>query len=435
MKTFNKGGIHPPEYKLTADRQIEELPLPEEFRVMLSQCIGAPSKPTVKVGEIVEQGEKIAEAGGFVGAPIHSPVNGTVVKIEPTRTPQGLWQDSIVIKPDLENPDKEFEKRQPGMVDMMEPHELLNIIGESGIVGLGGATFPTRVKLSVPLGKKVDTVIINGAECEPYLTCDDRLMQEEAEKIVLGTMIIMKITDAPEGIIGIEDNKPAAIAKIEEAIKPYSRLRLEVLQKKYPQGSEKQLIYALTGKRVPAGSLPIETGCVVDNVATAYAIYDCIYNNRPLFERIVTVTGDGFSNPGNFKVRNGTPLSFILDFAGGIPEETGKIIAGGPMMGRAVSSLEATSTKGLSGLVAFNESRSMRRPMQPCIRCAQCVSACPMGLEPYLFMMQAQNEIWEGMNAHGVMNCLECGCCSYICPSNRPLVDMIKLGKANLRKK
>lgn len=435
MKTFRKGGVHPPEDKLTAGRSIIALPLPQELRIMLSQCIGAPSKPLVKAGEHVEAGQMIAEAGGFVGAPIHSPVNGKVVKIEPTRTPQGIWQDSIVITPDKENPcDMNVSPRNENEVKELSPEEIIKIVGDAGIVGLGGATFPTRVKLSVPEGKTTEIVIINGAECEPCLTCDDALMRKEAEKIVKGTRLIMKATGAPRGIIGIEENKPEAIDAMLRATSPYRDISVEVLKKKYPQGGEKQLIYAVIGRTVPAGALPIETGCIVDNVATAYAVYDAVYNSRPLIERIVTVTGHGLSNPGNFIVKNGTPLSALIEFAGGMPENTGKIIAGGPMMGRAVSTLDATATKGLSGLVVLPRSESERKPAGPCIRCARCVAVCPMGLEPYLLMLQAENKAWSDMAGHGVMNCLECGCCSYTCPASRPLLDFIKLGKQELRK-
>lgn len=436
MKTFRKGGIHPPEYKLTAGRPIVGVPVPPEIRIMLSQCIGAPSRPVVKAGDHVVAGQMIAEAGGFVGAPLHSPVCGTVKKLEPTRTPQGIWQDSIVIVPDETQEDAiQATPRDEDEIMALSPEEIVVIVGEAGIVGLGGATFPTRVKLSVPKGKKARTVIINGAECEPCLTCDDALMRTEAEAIVKGAFLIMKATGAPEGIIGIEENKPEAIAAMEAAAKTVPAISVCKLKKKYPQGGEKQLIYALTGRIVPAGALPIETGCIVDNVATAFAIYDAVRNRRPLTERIVTVTGPGLSNPGNFLVKNGTPLSALIDFAGGLPEEAGKIIAGGPMMGRAVSTLDATATKGLSGLVVVPADMAERKPSGPCIRCARCVSACPMGLEPYLLMLQAENRVWDDMSAHGVMNCLECGCCSYICPASRPLLDYIKLGKQELRKK
>lgn len=436
MKTFRKGGIHPPEYKLTAGKPVVKMPVPAELRIMLSQCIGAPAKPVVKPGEHVEAGQLIAEATAFVSAPLHSPVAGTVRKIEPTRTPQGIWQDSIVIETDKDAAEEYApQPRSQEEVDFLSPEDIINIVGSAGIVGQGGAAFPTKVKLSVPKGKHADTVLINGAECEPYLTCDDILMRCEADNIARGTLLIMKAVGARECIIGIEENKPEAVLAMKEAAARYEYMRVEVLKKKYPQGGEKQLIYAATGRTVPAGALPIETGCIVDNVATAYAVYDAVYNRRNLTERIVTVTGKSLANPGNYLVKNGTPLSAIIDFAGGLPENTGKVIAGGPMMGRAISTLESTATKGLSGIVVLSEAESLRKAEGPCIRCARCVSACPMGLEPYLLMLQGVNQMWDDMAEHGVANCLECGCCSYICPASRPLLDFIKLGKQELRKK
>ncbi|MBD5356695.1 MAG: electron transport complex subunit RsxC [Bacteroides sp.] len=435
MKTFKKGGIHPPENKITAGKPIVAVPVPAELRIMLSQSIGKPAKPIVKVGDKVYEGQMIAEADGFVSSPVHSPVYGTIKKIEPTRTPQGIWQDSIVIHTESAPDDiTPIKPRTDDEVRRLTSQEIIDIVGDSGIVGLGGATFPTQVKLTIPRGKLADTVIINGAECEPYLTCDDTLMRSHASKIIKGTILIMKATHVREGIIAIEENKPDAIAAITKVVSTKANLHVVTLKKKYPQGGEKQLIYAVTGKTVPAGCLPIEVGCIVDNVATAYAVYNAVYNRMPLTERIVTVTGPELSNPGNYMVKNGTPISDLLAFAGGLPEDSGKVIAGGPMMGRAISCLDATATKGLSGVVVLPESQSLRKPTQPCIRCSKCITVCPMGLEPYLFMLQADVRMWEAMAEHGVMNCLECGCCSYACPANRPLVDMIKLGKQELRK-
>lgn len=437
MKTFRRGGIHPPEDKLTAGSPVADIPVPAELRVMLSQCIGAPSRAMVKPGDHVEAGMMIAEAGGFVGAPVHSPVNGTVKKLEPSRTPQGIWQDSIVIAVDTENPgEPPALPRSEAEIEALSPAEIIDEIRRCGVVGLGGAAFPTHVKLSVPEGETAEFVLINGAECEPCLTCDDALMRSRAKEIVEGTLLIMKATGAPRGIIGIEENKPEAIRAMREAAGRAGNpgLCVEVLKKKYPQGGEKQLIFALTGRTVPAGSLPIKCGCIVDNVATAFAVYDAVCNRRPLTDRIVTVTGADVSGRGNFRVKNGTPLSAIIDAAGGVPESTGKIIAGGPMMGKAVSQTEATAVKGLSGLVLIPQSESERKPEGPCIRCARCVGVCPMGLEPYLLMLQADAGLWQEMKEHGVLNCLECGCCSYSCPASRPLLDMIKLGKQELRR-
>lgn len=432
MKTFHKGGIHPNPDKLTADIPTMPVAAPAVCRLMLSQAIGAPAKPMVKPGESVTAGQMVAEAGGFVSAPVHTPVSGTVKKIEPVRNPQGLWQDAIIIETAPgENPE---EQRQSRTIDEVSPKEIIDIVGRAGIVGLGGATFPTRVKLSVPSGKKAEVIVINGAECEPYLTCDDRLMQENPKAIVDGTRLIMKATDCQRAVIGIEENKPLAIEAMRKAVRDIPSITVEVLVKKYPQGSEKQLIEATTGRVVPAGGLPIDAGAIVDNVATAAAVADAVLRGLPLTARIVTVTGPAVSKPGNFLVPLGTPVSTLIELAGGLPEDTGKVIGGGPMMGRAMCDLEAPTTKGLSGVLILPRGMSMRAEAGPCIRCARCVSVCPMGLEPYLLMTLGELGRWEEAKARGAANCLECGCCSYTCPASRPLLDYIRLDKMEIRK-
>ncbi|MBD5311401.1 MAG: electron transport complex subunit RsxC [Bacteroides sp.] len=432
MKTFHKGGIHPNPDKLTADMHTMPVAAPAVCRLMLSQAIGAPAKPVVKPGESVTAGQMVAEAGGFVSAPVHTPVSGTVKKIEPVRNPQGLWQDAIIIETAPgENPE---EQRQSRTIDEVSPKEIIDIVGRAGIVGLGGATFPTRVKLSVPSGKKAEVIVINGAECEPYLTCDDRLMQENPKAIVDGTRLIMKATDCQRAVIGIEENKTLAIEAMRKAVRDIPSITVEVLVKKYPQGSEKQLIEATTGRVVPAGGLPIDAGAIVDNVATAAAVADAVLRGLPLTARIVTVTGPAVSKPGNFLVPLGTPVSTLIELAGGLPEDTGKVIGGGPMMGRAMCDLEAPTTKGLSGVLILPRGMSMRAEAGPCIRCARCVSVCPMGLEPYLLMTLGELGRWEEAKARGAANCLECGCCSYTCPASRPLLDYIRLDKMEIRK-
>ena len=434
MKTFHKGGIHPDASKLTADVAVVALPAPAEVVLPLAQCIGAPAKPVVKPGDEVTAGQLVAEAGGFVSAPIHTPVAGKVKKIEKVRTPQGLWQDAIIITTDAEVPAIAAEPRSKAEIEALTPKEIVDIIGQAGIVGLGGATFPTRVKLTPPEGKVADLIVINGAECEPFLTCDDRLMRTEAAGIIEGTRLIMRSVGVSKAVIGIEENKPEAIAAMTAACVQYPDIDVVSLKKKYPQGGEKQLIVALTGREVPMGGLPVDVGCIVDNVATAYAVYQAVALRLPLTARIVTVTGPTLSNPGNFMVPFGTPLQTLVDAAGGLPEDTGKVIAGGPMMGRAISDLSAPSTKGLSGIVVLPESEALRRKSRPCLRCAKCVSACPMGLEPYLLMLYAERSRWEDAAARQAMGCIECGCCSYTCPSDRPLLDYIKLAKINIRK-
>ncbi|MBD5306845.1 MAG: electron transport complex subunit RsxC [Bacteroides sp.] len=449
MKRFRRGGIHPSPSKLTAGVPILDLPVSDSpCRIMLSQHIGKPARPLVKPGEHVEAGQMIAEADGFVSAPVHSPVSGKVKGIEKTRNPQGLWRDCIVIIPDPAN-DEQLAHRgrdpqthwgkdpeNPSGLDFEPylqeaPEKIIRAIADAGIVGLGGATFPSRVKLTVPEGREADTVVINGAECEPFLTCDDALMRAEAGKIIAGVRLIMRACGASKGIVGIEANKPEAIEAMKEAAKKSrANIDIEPMRTRYPQGSEKQLIQALTGRKVPAGGLPIDARVVVQNVATAFAVYEAVVSGKPLTSRIVTVTGPEVISGGNFLVPLGTPLREIIDFAGGLPAGTGKVIAGGPMMGRAVSNLDAPSEKGLGGILILPERMSQRPKEVNCIRCGRCVEACPMGLEPYLLATLSKLGKDEELMAHGIRNCLECGCCSYICPSARPLVDFLKLGKS-----
>lgn len=448
MKRFRRGGIHPQANKLTRDVPILELPAPSgACRIMLGQHIGKPAKCIVKPGERVKAGQMIGEADGFVSASVHSPVAGKVKGVEKVRNAQGLWRDAIVIIPDESDdfdsglrhePDTEWGGKDNGTVGKefqqfleLEPEEIIRRIHYAGIVGLGGATFPTRVKLNVPDGREATVAVVNGAECEPYLTCDDALMRAEPAKIIGGVRLIMAATGAPKGVIGIESNKPEAIQALREGVKR-QRADIEVvaLRTRYPQGSEKQLIEALTGKVVPAGGLPIDVGAVVNNVATAKAIYEAVVEELPLTSRVVTVSGPLVKSGGNFLVPLGTPIREIIEYAGGLPEDTGKVIAGGPMMGRAVSNLDAPSEKGLGGITILPARESLRPKEENCIRCGRCVDACPMGLEPYLLITMARAEMKDELLKLGIRNCLECGCCSYICPSSRPMVDFLKLAKS-----
>lgn len=434
IKTFRKGGIHPDADKLTADCMPERTPLADKLTIMLSQSIGAPSQPVVAAGAHVAAGELIAKAGGFVGSNIHSPCAGTVKKIEQARTPQGLWQNAIIIVPDAEQPEPQFAGRGDAEIQALTPADIIAIVAEAGIVGLGGATFPTHVKLSLPPGKKADTIILNGAECEPYLTCDDVLMRTRAREIIAGARLMKKATGAGRVIAGVEENKPEAIKAIREAAAGIPDVEVTVLKKKYPQGSEKQLIQACTGRVVPAGGLPVDAGAIVDNVATAYAVWEAVALGKPLYERIVTVTGPNLEGRGNYIVAVGTPLETIINDIGGLPDDTEKVVCGGPMMGKAASTLDSPSTKGLSGVLVLPESMAMRRKPDPCIRCARCVEVCPMGLEPYMLAQLGGHKRWADAATRGVANCLECGCCSYICPSSRPILDFIRLAKAESRK-
>lgn len=434
IKTFGKGGIHPPQHKDTAGTPLLTLPLPKELRIMLAQSIGAASHAVVKPGDRLEPGSLIAQANAFVGADIFSPVSGTVKKIEPSRTPQGLWQESVIVAVDEEQPVLSQVPESREAIDALSPSDIIAKVKGAGIVGLGGAAFPTHVKLSVPPGRTIDTIIINGAECEPVLTCDDTLMRLHPSEILKGAELIMRATGAKRIVIGIEDNKPEAIEAMRNACSTFDNAEVAVLHTRYPQGGEKQMIKAITGRVIPSGGLPADVGCVVDNVATAYAIYEAIYLGIKLTRRIVTIDGDGIERPGNYVIANGTPLSFILEQTGWNSENTGKIIAGGPMMGRAVSTLDATTVKGLSGLITISEADTLRDKQGPCIRCARCVAACPMNLQPYLLMLQSENGLWEEMKEASAMSCIECGCCSYTCPSKRAILDYIKLGKQAIRK-
>lgn len=435
MKTFKKGGIHPAAMKLSAGAPIVELPYPAQLRLLLSQSIGAPAKPVVKAGDHLEFGQLIAEPGGFVSAALHSPAAGTVKAIENIKDAQGRWAQAIIIDvdPGFKVP-AEPEPLKVSEVEKMSPEELVEKIRNAGITGLGGAAFPTAVKLTPPPDAKAELIIINGAECEPYLTCDDALMRSKALQIIKGVRIIMQAVGVERAIIGIEENKHEAISAMLNATSSYHNIEVVELKKKYPQGGEKQLIEAITGIEVPDGALPVAVGCIVDNVATAYAIYQAVYQNIPLVRRVVTVTGPSFLRPGNILAPIGTPTSALADFIGGIPDDTGKLIAGGPMMGRAISEPEAPTVKGFSGLLALPESMSRRKEARECIRCGACVEGCPMGLEPYLLLLLQKYGRLDEFKAADAMSCIECGSCSWQCPSSRPLLDYIKLGKGELRK-
>lgn len=437
MKTFHIGGIHPKENKITAGFPIEQLPYPNQVQLMLSQHIGKPSQCIVKVGDHVNKYQLIAEDSGFVSACLHSPISGTVKAIERKRNPQGYYVDVITINADENANDEATSAYLPNPIqnaDDLSAQEIIDIIDKSGIVGMGGAAFPTRVKLSPPEGMTPTIVIINGAECEPYLTCDDALMQTYPEEIIKGIELIMKAVGVVRAKIGIEKNKPKAIKALSKILNGRSDIEIIPLKMKYPQGGEKQLIEALLHKEVPSGALPIATGAIVQNVATAYAVYKAVCRRIPLVERVVTVTGPNVKKPGNYLVTLGTPIREIIDAAGGLPNDTGKVIAGGPMMGKAIVNLDAPSTKGLSGLLILPDSQSHRKQPENCIRCSNCVDACPMGLEPYLLMALSEHEDWEEIEKSKVMNCIECGSCSYICPANRPLLDMIRFGKQTVGK-
>lgn len=431
VKTFPVGGIHPNENKLSKNKSIETLPISEKVIIPVSQQLGKPANPIVNVGDTVKVGQKIAEMDGFISANIHSSVSGTVTKIDVFRDSSGykkkaieievkddIWLETIDRTPTLKN---EITK---------SPEEIVNIIKEHGIVGLGGATFPTHVKYSLKEGMVAEYLIINGVECEPYLTSDHQLMLEKADEILIGINILMKALKVNTAIIGIENNKPDAIEKLSKLAENFTGITIQPLKVQYPQGAEKQLIEAVTKRQVPSGGLPIAVGCVVQNVATAFAVYEAVQKNKPLIERVVTVTGKSVKNPSNFLARIGTPLSMLIEKAGGMPQITNKVISGGPMMGKALASIDMTVTKGTSGILLMDEIESKREDVLNCIRCTRCVSKCPLGLEPYLLMACVQQSKFEQTEKAKVMDCCECGTCSYVCPAKRPLLDYMRLGKS-----
>ena len=434
MKTFKIGGVHPAENKLSAAQAIEILGLPKQAVFPLSQHIGAPAVPCVAKGDVVKVGTKIAEAGGFVSAAIFSSVSGKVAKIDSIIDASGYRKPAIFI--DVEG-DKWEEgiDRSTNLVkeSSLTPEEIVAKIKDAGVVGMGGACFPTHVKLCPPPGSVANCVIINAVECEPYLTADHRLMLEKADEILVGVSLLMKAAKVSKGYVGIENNKPDAIKLMQEKAASYPGIEIVPLKVKYPQGGEKQLIDAVIGRQVPAPpAIPISVGAVVQNVGTAYAVYEAVMKNKPLFERIVTVTGKSVSKPSNFLTRMGTPMSQLIEAAGGLPDDTGKVIGGGPMMGKALMNIEVPICKGSSGVLIMNEKEAKRGETKPCIRCAKCVSACPMGLEPFLLSVLSSHEEWERAEKEDIVSCIECGSCQFTCPSNRPLLDMIRMGKSTV---
>jgi len=433
FKTFPKGGIHPPENKLTADKPIVILPVPAQVTVPVSQHIGAPAAPVVEKGAVVRAGQVIAEAKGFVSANIHSPVSGKVTKIDTFVDTTGYKKTAVLI--DVEGDEwVETVDRSTTLVKeiVMTREQIIERCRECGLVGLGGATFPTHIKMTVPAGKKCDLVIINGVECEPYLTSDHRLMLEKGAEVLVGAAIIMKALGVEKVVVGIEANKPDAISHMTELAAEFTGITIQPLRVKYPQGGEKQLIKACIGREVPSGGLPLDVGVVVQNVGTAFAVYEAVQKNKPLIERVVTVTGMSVKNPGNFRVRIGTPVTALIEAVGGLPDDTGKVVNGGPMMGKALAMTDVPVTKGTSGIILFPAEASRRAEVLPCIRCGKCSAACAMGLEPWLISVLSEKGMFEQAEKEKITDCMECGACAYTCPAKRPLLDYIRLGKTTV---
>ena len=433
LKTFSIGGIHPAENKLSAHQPIIKAEVPKQVTILLSQHIGAPAKAIVKRGDKVKVGTKIAEPGGFVSAAIHSSVSGTVAKIDNVIDASGYPKPAVIINVEGDEWEESIDKTDTLVKDCdLSSEEIVKRVADCGIVGLGGACFPTQVKLTPPPSFKAECVIINAVECEPYLTADHQLMLEKAEEIIVGVSIIMKAVKVNKAFIGIEKNKPDAIDVMAKVASTYAGIEVVPLEVKYPQGGEKQLIDAIISRQVSSGELPISTGAVVQNVGTAFAIYEAVQKNKPLFERVITVTGKSLAKPSNFLSRIGTPMQELIDACGGLPEDTGKIIGGGPMMGKALMRSDIPTAKGSSGILIMNQKEAKRGKIETCIRCAKCVSVCPMGLEPYLLSALAEHSEFEEMEPERIMDCIECGSCQFTCPTNRPLLDFCRLGKATV---
>ena len=435
LKRFRIGGIHPHDNKISKDKQIEQFPIPEIVSIPASQHIGAPAEIIVKAGDKVKVGDLIAKAGGFVSSNIHSSVSGTVKSIDLLANTSGIKQNVVTITVEGDEWNENIDRSSDIIKDCnLTSEQIIKKISDSGIVGMGGATFPTQVKLMVPKGKTAECLIVNAVECEPYLTADHRIMLEKGEEIIVGIEIVCKALNVTKAYIGVENNKPDAVEYLTKITENKPNIIVVPLRVQYPQGGEKQLIDAVISRQIPSGTLPIEVGAVVQNVGTIFAIYEAIQKNKPLFERVVTVTGKSIKEPKNLLVRVGIPVKTLIDYVGGIPDDTAKIIGGGPMMGRAVSNVNGVVTKGSSGILLMKSSDTKRKVESACISCAKCVSVCPMGLEPFLINKMSRKLMYAELEEHNVTDCIECGSCSFTCPALIPLLDNIRLAKGEVMK-
>ena len=423
MYTFRIGGIHPSGNKLSAGRPIEAIAPTAKVVIPLGQHIGAPAEAVVAKGDKVKVGTLIGKAAGFVSANVHSSVSGTVTKIDTMLDAAGLPKPAVYINVEGDEWEETIDRSETLVRDCtLSAKEIIGKIAAAGIVGMGGATFPTQVKLSPPPGSKAEILIVNAVECEPYLTSDHSLMLAKGEEIIVGVKILMTAIDVRRAVIGIESNKPDAIKLMKKLAAKEQGIEVMPLKMRYPQGGEKQLIDAVIRRQVKSGALPISVGAVVQNVGTVFAVYEAVQKNKPLIERVITVTGKSVVKPSNFIARIGTPISTLIEAAGGIPEDTGKIIGGGPMMGRTMITDDVPMMKGSSGILLIPRAEAMRK----------CVDVCPMGLEPYLLMNLAVHKTWDEAEEHYIVDCIECGSCSYTCPSYRPLLDYIRMGKGTV---
>lgn len=435
LHTFKIGGIHPEENKITAEMPTQMAELPKQAIFPLSQHIGAPAKPVVQRGDKVKVGTLLAEAGGFVSAPIYSSVSGTVAKIDEEFDATDYRKPVIIVNVEGdewgENIDRGDKLETLADHPELTPEEIVNRVQAAGVTGMGGAGFPTHVKLCPPPTAKAECIIVNAVECEPYITSDYRLMMEHPDEIIAGLELLMKAAKVERGYIGIEENKPEAIKLLTEKTANDSRIEVIPLAQKYPQGGEKQLVDAVIHRQVPAPpAIPANVGAIVQNVGTTFAVYEAVMKRKPLIERYTTVTGKRIKRPGNFLVRIGTPFSQLIEACGGMPEGDNKVLAGGPMMGKAVISLNTPVCKGTNSITVISGDEAHRKKVQPCIRCAKCVSVCPMGLEPYLIATLSVFKEYERAENEDIVSCIACGSCQYTCPSGRPILDNILQGKA-----
>ena len=436
-KTFRIGGVHPDDNKISRNCEIEVLPLPQTVYISMAQHLGAPAKPIVAVGDKVKAGQPIAEPGGFISAWVHSSVSGTVKSIAPRKDISGNYMTHIEIAIEGDEWAEGIDLSDTLVTDIPSDRAaVLAKIQACGVVGLGGATFPTHVKLNPAPGSVAECLILNGAECEPFLTSDNRIMIERSREIVVGAAIMKMVLGNCPAVIAIEENKPEAIKAMSEAVSElgYSGIEVMTLKKKYPQGGEKQLINAVMRREVKSGGLPISAGAVVQNVATSLAVYEAVQKNKPLVTNTMTITGDCLDPEAqhNYLFRIGMPLSYIAQYAGGVPEKCAKIVSGGPMMGKAISNMDACTVKGSSSLLYLSSAFTKRGEASYCIRCGKCADACPMGLEPFLLNKLAKHGRMDELEANAIQDCISCGCCQYTCPANIPLLDTINIAKGDV---
>lgn len=435
-KTFSLGGIHPNDSKISKDAAIEVLPLTDTVYISMAQHLGAPAEPVVAAGDVVKVGTVIGKPTGFISGYVHSSVSGTVKAVEPRADIAGNMVMHVAIAVEGDEWEDSIDRSSAIVRECnLSKEEILAKVQNAGVVGLGGASFPTHVKLNPPKDKKAVALILNGTECEPFITSDDRIMRERPVEILIGAEIMMKVLGVDKTFVGIEENKPEAIASMSAAAKDFAGIEVVVLKKRYPQGGEKQLIDAVIGRQVPSGALPIDVGAVVQNVATSLAVYEAVQKNKPIIDNSVTVSGYCMPVQHNYLVRVGTPISKIMEAAGGIPKDAAKIVSGGPMMGKAIANIEAATVKANGSILVMTEKETRRGPQSNCIRCGKCASACPMGLEPWLLnKLAVVGGRYDELEKERIFDCIECGCCLYTCPANIPLLDLIRINKAEVMK-